>query len=61
MLHVAKNPNHFSSYYISQTWSAGFIQCIWQYFWLRDFDFDFDVLDLQEAEGHKRQSQEASS
>ena len=38
VLSVTKNPGHFSSYCIYQTWSNGFLQSFKQYFSPPDFD-----------------------
>ena len=39
------NLNHFSSNCISQTRSTGFLQSVWQYFWLPDFDISLKLLE----------------
>ena len=50
---VTKNPKNFSSQWISQTWSTGFIQRFWQYFWLQDFNISWKLLDfLKYCVGH---------
>ena len=46
VLSVTKNPGHFSSYRISQTWSNGFLHSFQQYFSPPDFDISCKLSDF---------------
>ena len=48
---VTKNPGHFSSCCISQTWSYGFLKNFKQYFSPPDFDISWKLSDLLGGSG----------